>query len=197
MSSPTPCPGLAPGESIEPYLSERQISERVRELAAELRRHYEGERPVFVSMLKGSVFFLCDLCRAADLDLELYFLQFSSYGRSTRPEGPVTVYELPLPDVRNRPVVLVEDILDTGQTLSKAVELFQARGCASLKICVLLAKEGYENGPVPHPDYVGFVIPDEFVVGYGLDYQERFRHLSEIGILHLGEVETNTDREGM
>ncbi len=192
-------PGLSPGESIEPYLSERQISERVHELADELRLHYAGERPVFVSMLKGSVFFLCDLCRVAEIDLELYFLQFSSYGRSTRPEGPVQVHELPLPDVRNRPVVLVEDILDTGQTLSKAVELFQARGCASLKICVLLAKEGYENGPVPHPDYVGFVIPDKFVVGYGLDYQERYRQLPEIGILHFARAETTTgaDREGM
>ena len=174
-----------PGETVEPLLSRDEIAERVEAIAAELDRRYQGQRPVFVSLLKGSVFFMADLARACHLDLEVYFLQLSSYGDSTRPEGAVRLYELPLPDLDSRPVILVEDILDTGQTLAAARDYFARRDCGSVEICVLLAKEGYRSGPVPDPDHIGFVIPDEFVVGYGLDYAERYRALPYIGILKL------------
>ena len=163
-------------------LRREQIQRRVRELGEELRAVYGDERLILISVLKGSVVFLSDLIRHLGPNAEFYFLQVSSYRGGTAPQGQPDLLVLPHPSLGGQHVVLVEDILDTGQTLAWAREHFAAFSPASLRICVLLAKEGFETSPVPNPDFVGFIIPREFVVGYGLDYQERYRGLGDIGI---------------
>jgi hypoxanthine phosphoribosyltransferase len=128
------------------------------------------------------VVFLADLIRRLGPNAEFYFLHISSYRGGTAPQVDPELLPLPHPDLAGEHVLLVEDILDTGQTLAWARDHFAAWLPASLRICVLLAKEGYQTSPVPKPDFIGFVIPREFVVGYGLDYQERYRGLEDIGI---------------
>ncbi|MFH1739921.1 MAG: hypoxanthine phosphoribosyltransferase [bacterium] len=163
-------------------VNREEIEQRVDELAGQLRTIYGDERLILISVLKGSVVFLSDLVRQLGPNTEFYFLQMSSYRGGTTPDGEPDLFALPHPDLKGQHVLLVEDILDTGQSLARAREHFSAFKPASLRICVLLAKEGYETSPVPDPDFVGFVIPREFVVGYGLDYQERYRGLPDIGI---------------
>jgi len=163
-------------------LSQERIRQRVSELAREIRLQYGDTRLILISILKGSVIFLSDLVRQLPPSTEFYFLQLSSYRDGTVPHGKPDFYTLPVPDLRGQHVLLVEDILDTGQSLEYAQRHFLEMKPASLRICVLLAKEGYESSPMPKPDFLGFVIPREFVVGYGLDYQERYRGLPEIGI---------------
>lgn len=180
-----------PGEIIEPFLSAEQIAQRVRELGEEVTRRYAGERLVAIGLLKGAVVFLSDFIRHVQLDIEFHFLLCSSYGESTVPKSVVKLDTLPLPDLTGRRVLVVEDILDTGHTLAEVCRYLESLGCASIDICVLLAKEGYRTGPVPDPDFVGFEIPNLFVVGYGLDYAERYRQLPGIGVLTL-----ETPREG-
>jgi len=163
-------------------LRREQIQERVRELAEQVRAVYGDERLILISVLKGSVIFLSDLVRCLGPNAEFYFLHVSSYRGGTAPEGAPDLFPLPHPNLAGEHVLLVEDILDTGQTLAWARNHFSAFSPASLRICVLLAKEGFQTCPVPNPDFVGFVIPREFVVGYGLDYQERYRGLPDIGL---------------
>lgn len=163
-------------------LRREQIQQRVRELGEELCAVYGDKRLILISVLKGSVIFLSDLVRHLGPNAEFCFLHASSYRDGTTPQGDLDVLPLPHPDLAGQHVLLVEDILDTGQTLAWTREHFAAFSPASLRICVLLAKEGYETSPVPKPDFVGFVIPRVFVVGYGLDYQERYRGLADIGI---------------
>ncbi len=163
-------------------LSQEQIRQRVSELAREILSLYGDTRLILISILKGSVIFMSDLVRQLPPSTEFYFLQLSSYRDATVPQGKPDFYALPVPDLCGQHVLLVEDILDTGQSLEYARRHFLEMEPASLRICVLLAKEGYESSPMPKPDFLGFVIPREFVVGYGLDYQERYRGLPEIGI---------------
>ncbi len=180
MNSPA-VPGMNdPLRSV--LLSQERIRQRVSELAREIRLQYADTRLILISILKGSVIFLSDLVRQLPPSTEFYFLQLSSYRDGTVPHGKPGFYTLPVPDLRGQHVLLVEDILDTGQSLEYARRHFLKMKPASLRICVLLAKEGYESSPMPKPDFLGFVIPREFVVGYGLDYRERYRGLSEIGI---------------
>ncbi len=163
-------------------VSRDRILKRVDELAEEIQKIYSNDRLILISVLKGSVIFLSDLVRRLGPNAEFYFLQMSSYRDATTPQGKPDLTALPHPELKDRHVLIVEDILDTGQSLANARDYFAAFEPASLRICVLLAKEGYESSPVPNPDFVGFVIPREFVVGYGLDYQERYRGLPDIGI---------------
>ena len=163
-------------------LTPEQIHARVREIAAELERDYAGKAPLVVGVLRGAFVFLADLVRQTDLPLEVDFISASSYGAGTESSGLVDIRLDVGQDIRGRDVILVEDILDSGNTLSKLLPELQKRGPASLKVCALLDKP--ERRVLPfQANYVGFTIPDAFVVGYGLDFDQHYRQLPYIGVL--------------
>jgi hypoxanthine phosphoribosyltransferase len=160
-----------------------RIRERVAELAARVAEDYRTLRPVtIVGVLTGSVMFLADLVRHLDIPLRIGMIQASSYRGAATTPGDLRVTPDLLPDVRGRHVLLLDDILDTGQTLSRLVEHINGLGCASLRVAVLLRKHGRQQVPF-EPDYCGFEIPDAFVVGYGLDYNDEYRQLPYIAVL--------------
>jgi hypoxanthine phosphoribosyltransferase len=162
--------------------SEEQIRERVRELAGEINSDYKGRNPLLVGILKGAFVFLSDLAREIDLQMEFDFMAVSSYGSSSRTSGVVRILKDLDTDIQGRDLLVVEDIIDTGLTLNYLIKNLKARGPASLEICALLNKEIANKVRLP-VRYVGFTIPDVFVVGYGLDYSERFRNLPYIARL--------------
>jgi hypoxanthine phosphoribosyltransferase len=149
-------------------------------LGQRLTGDYRGRRPLFVGLLKGSFIFLADLSRATDLPIEVDFLGLASYGQGMQP-GELRVTKELSSDVAGRDVVLIEDICDTGHSLTAARELLEARGPSSVRTCVLLDKPSRRRVPFA-PDYVGFEIPDLFVVGYGLDFAELYRNLPWVGV---------------
>ena len=158
-----------------------QIRTRVDELGAEVRAAYADPFTV-VGILTGSLIFLADLVRRIDRPLQIGLIQASSYrGPVTRP-GELVIHDELLTAIAGRHVLLLDDILDTGQTISRLVGHVQARGAASVKTCVLLRKVGRQTVPF-EPDFCGFQIPDEFVIGYGLDFNDDYRHLPYIGVL--------------
>jgi len=163
-------------------ITEEQIAKRVRELSAELTHDFEGRELVVVAVLNGTVMFLADLIRNLSLPLRLDFIGVSSYGAGTESGELVYTKELRL-DVRGRDVLLVDDILDTGKTLYRVSAKLLALNPRRLKTCVLLNKAARRVEKVK-ADYVGFEIPDFFVVGYGLDFAERYRNLPFVGVLH-------------
>ncbi len=167
----------------EVLLSEEQLKARVRELGQELLREYEDKNPVFLCILKGAVIFYSDLIRAFDAPCEMEFMQISSY-QGTQSTGSVAIVQDVRQDLQGRHVVILEDILDTGRSLSCVCQYLRAKGLASLKICALLDKpEGRAPGVTLEADFVGFRIPNAFVVGYGLDFDEYYRNLPYVGIL--------------
>ncbi|MDI6641185.1 MAG: hypoxanthine phosphoribosyltransferase [Elusimicrobiota bacterium] len=169
-------------EKIKVLLTGEQIQKRVRELAKQISADYKGNQPMLVSILKGSIVFLSDLIRNLDITCMIDFVAISSYFGETESSGVVRQ----LLDLRENPVnkdlLIVEDIVDTGTTLDYLRKNLLTRNPKSLKICVLLDKREKRQIDVPI-DYTGFVIPDKFVVGYGLDYQEKYRNLPYVGVL--------------
>lgn len=163
-------------------ITEPQIRDRVNELAATLTRDYEGKDLIVVALLTGTVMFLADLLRRLSLPLRLDFIGVSSYREGTLSQDLVFTKELRL-GVEDRDVLLVDDILDTGKTLARVADRLQRLNPRSLRTCVLLEKPARLTEKIT-ADYVGFVIPDLFVVGYGLDFAERYRNLPFIGVLH-------------
>ena len=163
-------------------LTREQIAARIRKLSRDIARDFAGRELVVVSLLNGTVLFLADLIRNLSLPLRLDFIGVSSYGAGTETGELVFTKELRL-DVRGRDVLLVDDILDTGKTLRRVLLKLEPLNPRRIKTCVLLNKPARRVEPV-HPDYVGFEIPDVFVVGYGLDFAERFRNLPFVGVLH-------------
>ena len=164
-------------------LSEERIQAKVRELAAQISEEYKDKNPVFVGVLKGVVIFFADMMKRIDIPCNIDFMWISSYGSGTT-SGNMEVKKDLSSDIKGRHVVILEDIYDTGSSLDFTYRHLQSRGPASLKICTLLDKPGRRRpGITLVPDYVGFVIPNEFVVGYGLDYNEHYRNLPYIGIL--------------
>lgn len=161
---------------------EERIARRVAELGGEIARDYEGEAPLMVCILKGACVFFADLIRAAGIPLSIDFMAVSSYGAGAVSSGRVKIEKDVAQGVSGRHVVLVEDIIDTGNSLCALKELFSSRGAASVKICAFLDKKARRTAPV-EADYVGYEIEDAFVVGYGLDYAERYRQLPYIGVL--------------
>ena len=170
--------------------TQAQVAGRIREMAREITRDYAGKAPLVVGILRGSFIFMADQVRQVELPLHLDFMSASSYGAGTVSSGQVDIRLDLQEDIAGRDVLLVEDILDTGNTLSKLVAELQARGPASLKLCVLLDKPDRRTKPI-QADYVGFTIPDAFVVGCGLDYDQRYRNLPYIGILMPSVYEKN------
>jgi hypoxanthine phosphoribosyltransferase len=159
-----------------------RIQQRVDELAQQMMRDYHDRTLTIVGVLTGSLLFLADLMRRLDLPLRIALIQASSYrGAVTRP-GELHVQSDLLPDLRGRHLLLLDDILDTGRTLAHLVRELRALEPASLRVAVLLRKEGRQEVPM-EPDYCGFAIPDAFVVGYGLDYNDEYRNLPYIGVM--------------
>ena len=169
-------------EEVESVLiGETEIAARVRELAADIEIDFAGKDLLVVALLTGTVPFLADLIRHIALPMRLDFMGVSSYGNNTAPGELVFTKELRL-EARNRDVLLVDDILDTGRTLRAVIDKLNALQPRSLKTCVLLEKKSRRTETIP-ADYIGFEVPDEFVIGYGLDYAERYRNLPFIGVL--------------
>jgi len=163
-------------------ISQEQLCRRVGELAAELDREYQGKRPLMISILKGSIMFYADLLRAMTIPIEMDFMAISSYGAGAKSSGEVKLIKDLDRKIEGKDVIIVEDIIDSGYTLSYLKRMLYSRKPASVKICALLDK--YERRVVPiEADFKGFDIRDEFVIGYGLDYAERYRNLPYIGIL--------------
>ena len=165
-------------------LGREEIAARVAELGAEITRDYAGKTPLCVGILKGATPFYCDLIRCIDLKLTMDFMATSSYGSATKSSGVVRLLKDLDHDILGRDVVIIEDIVDSGVTLQYLKENLKGRGAASIKICTLLDKpERRRPGITLKPDYVGFTIPNAFVVGYGLDYNEHYRNLPYVGVL--------------
>lgn len=169
-------------DAAEILITETQIQKRLDSLADELEHHYRGADLTLVGVLTGSIMFVADLLRRLSLPLRLDHIGVSSYHGNTQPTGEFTLTKALQLDVRNRDVLVVDDILDTGQTLRRICDLIQQLQPRSLKTCVFLEKD------IPHldnlrPDFVAFTIPNRFVVGYGLDYRERYRNLPYVAAL--------------
>jgi hypoxanthine phosphoribosyltransferase len=166
----------------EVLLSGEQVQARVAELGAQLATDYAGRDPVLVSVLKGSIIFLADLVRAMPIPLSIDLMEVSSYGASTESSGQVRILKDLSTSIAGREVVVVEDIIDTGLTLNYLLRYLHDKGPASIRICCLLDKPARRLAEI-EIDYRGFTIPDRFVIGYGLDYGERYRNLPYIGVL--------------
>ena len=168
----------------EILLTQEQIQEKVKELAAIISEEYADKDPVFVGVLKGVVIFFADMVRSIDIPCQIDFMWISSYGSGSESSGKMDVKRDVSVDLKGRHVVILEDIFDTGNSLEFTYHHLLSKEPASLKICTLLDKPERRNPAVTvKPDYVGFVIPNEFVVGYGLDYDEHYRNLPYVGIL--------------
>jgi hypoxanthine phosphoribosyltransferase len=163
-------------------VTEEQLNGRIRELAAEVSRDYEGKDVLLLGVLKGAVFFLSDLMRRLDVDAEVDFMAVSSYGSATKSSGVVRILKDLDRPIHGRHVLIVEDIVDSGLTLRYLLGNLESRSPRSLEVCALLTKPDARVVEVP-VRYVGFEIPNEFVVGYGLDYQERYRSLPYVATL--------------
>ena len=164
-------------------VSEEQLKAKVAELGAQISRDYAGKNLVLVSILKGSVVFMADLMRAVSIPCNIDFMVVSSYGGSnTTTSGLVKIIKDLDGDLSGKDVLIVEDILDTGVTLSHLVPMLELRRPNSVRLCTILSKPSRRKVDI-EPDYCGFEVPDEFVVGYGLDYDEKYRNLPYVGVL--------------
>lgn len=163
-------------------ISEEQLKERIKELGEQIAADYKGKDLVVIGILKGAILFLSDLIKEIDLPLVIDFMAVSSYGSSTSSSGVVRILKDLDEDIEGKDVLIIEDIVDTGLTLNYLLGNLQARKPNSIKICCCLDKPSRRTAPVK-VDYVGFEIEDEFVVGYGLDYAEKYRNLPYIGVL--------------
>jgi hypoxanthine phosphoribosyltransferase len=162
--------------------TQQEIKHTIVRLAAEIKKDYQGKHPLFVSILKGSFVFLADLIRQLDLPLEVDFVKVSSYGSSKETSGKVKMVQGLNTPIKGRDVLVVEDIVDTGLTLSFLLGHLQKKNPASLKLCALADKPSRRQVPVPI-DYLGFTVPDKFIVGYGIDWDENFRYLPDICVI--------------
>ncbi|HYJ45971.1 MAG TPA: hypoxanthine phosphoribosyltransferase [Pyrinomonadaceae bacterium] len=173
--------------NLELLFSAEQIQRRIAELGAEIARDYEGKNPLLIGVLKGACIFISDLLRAIDLRVGIEFMAISSYGSSTRTSGEVRIIkDLDVP-IEGRDILVVEDIVDTGLTLSYLMANLKSRGATSVKLVALLDKHERREREV-EINYLGFPIPDAFVVGYGLDFAERYRNLPFIAVLKDPEI---------
>ena len=169
-------------ERVEPLLTPEQIETRIAEIAAEINRDYAGESVLLVGTLKGAYILMADLSRKLTIPTQIDFMKVSSYGGSTTPSK--IKYDHPATEpLGGRHIILIEDIVDTGHTLAFLREEIQSQNPASLKVCALLDKPSRREAELAPCEYIGFSIPDKFVVGYGLDYDQRYRNLPYIGVL--------------
>lgn len=169
-------------ERVEVLLSEETVNARIREIGELIDKEYAGKSIHLVCILKGGSFFMCELAKRITVPISLDFMSVSSYGSSTESSGVVKIIKDLDEPLEGRHVLVVEDIVDTGRTISYLLELLKGRGAADVKLCALLDKPERRVVDVK-ADYTGFQIPDEFVVGYGMDYDQRYRNLPYIGIV--------------
>lgn len=166
----------------EVMISEEELAKKVSELAKQIEKDFEGQSLLVVGILKGASVFVSDLIRKINLDVNIDFMSVSSYGNSTESSGTVKILKDLDVDIEGKNVLIVEDIIDSGLTLSNLVAALQTRNPKELKICTLLDKPQRRTANIP-VDYVGFVIEDKFIVGYGIDWAERYRNLPYIGVV--------------
>lgn len=167
---------------LKVLLTEEQLKARIREMGDELFDRFKDKDPMFVGVLNGCFVFMADLVRATQLKSEVEFISVSSYKNATKSSGVVEITRDLQRDITGRDIIVVEDILDSGNTLDYLTKILTARNPASIRICTLLDKPERRVKPIT-ADYYGFLVPDAFVVGYGLDYAEKYRNLPYIGIL--------------
>jgi len=168
-------------------IDEAVIQKRLDVLAEKVKADFEGKPIVVVALLKGAILFMADLLRRVPLPMEIECLNVASYHGGTESSGVVSFLDKTLPDVKGRSVLVLDDILDTGRTLDAVTKKLKEQGAAEVKTCVLLSKD-IPRDMMMEADYTGFVIGDEFVVGYGLDYQGRYRNLPYVGILKKSSI---------
>ena len=173
--------------NVQVLIDEEQVDKRVRELGARISRDYQGKELHLICVLKGGVFFLCELAKRITVPVSLDFMSVSSYGAGTSSSGVVKIVKDLDEPLEGRDVIVVEDIIDSGRTLSYLLELLKRRHPASIRLCTLLDKPERRVVDNVNVDYCGFQIPDEFVVGYGLDYAQKYRNLPFIGVVHPEE----------
>ena len=164
---------------LQVLLSREQIEAAVKKLAAEIKRDYRGKYPLLIGILKGSFMFMADLVRLLDFLLEVDFIRLASYGGGTESSGKIKVVQALRAEIKGRDVLVVEDIVDTGLTTSFLLDYLRKKKPASLKLCALTDKPSRRRTPVTI-DYLGFTVPNKFLVGYGLDFNEKFRNLPDI-----------------
>lgn len=169
-------------ERVEVLLSEEVVDSRIKALGEQISKDYEGKEVHLVGVLKGSVFFICELAKRITVPVTLDFMSVSSYGMDTKSSGVVRIVKDLDESIKGRDVIVIEDIVDSGNTLSYLLEMLSDRNPESLRLCTLLDKPERRRKPVK-VDYVGFQIPDEFVVGYGLDYAQKYRNLPYVGVV--------------
>ena len=162
--------------------SEDELRQRVKELGCQITADYAGKNPMLISVLRGSYIFMADLTRSINLDVTVDFMVVSSYGAGTVSSGQVEIKKDLSDTIEGRDLIVVEDILDSGNTLYYLMDVLKARKPASIRLCTLMDKPERRTKPIT-ADYVGFTIPDAFIVGYGLDYDEKYRNLPYIGVL--------------
>jgi len=167
---------------MEALIAAEDIRQRVERMAREIAEAYQGRSVTVVGILNGCLLFMADLIRRIDLPLRVAFITASSYRGDATSPGKLLIRDELLPDLAGKHVLLLDDILDTGQTLARVVSHLLGKGAESVKVAVLLRKIGRQEVPF-EPDFLGFTIPDKFVVGYGLDYNDEYRHLPFIGVL--------------
>lgn len=167
---------------ISVYLTEEEVNKRIREMGREITEKFKGEAVYIVCILKGSVYFATELTKRIDLPMQIDFMKVSSYGEATKSSGVINIQQDISGSVEGKNVIIVEDIIDTGNTLHCLIELFKTRNPKTISICTLLDKPNRRQVEVD-VNYVGFPIPDKFVVGYGLDIDEKYRNLPYIGFV--------------
>lgn len=172
-------------DKIRVLLSEEEVNKRISEVAEQITRDYQGKEIHLICILKGGVFFTCELAKRLDLPVTLDFMSVSSYGNDTKSSGVVRIVKDLDEPLAGKDVLIVEDIIDSGRTLSYLIEVLKQRGPKSIRLCTLLDKPERRVKKQVTVDYTCFTIPDEFVVGYGLDYDQKYRNLPYIGVVEL------------
>lgn len=172
-------------DKIRVLLSEEEVNKRISEVAAQVSKDYEGRSVHLICVLKGGVFFTCELAKRLTVPVSLDFMSVSSYGDDTKSSGVVRIVKDLDESLAGKDVLIVEDIIDSGRTLSYLIEVLKQRGPASIHLCTLLDKPERRVKKQVKVDYTCFTIPDEFVVGYGLDYAQKYRNLPYIGVVEL------------
>lgn len=169
-------------EKIRVLLSEEEVNTRIKEIGAQISKDYEGKEIHLICILKGGIFFTCELAKRISIPVSMDFMSVSSYGDGTKSSGIVKIVKDLDEAIEGKEVLIVEDIIDSGRTLSYLIEILEKRNPKSIRLCTMLDKPESRVKDVK-VDYIGFNIPDEFVVGYGLDYAQKYRNLSYIGVV--------------
>ena len=170
--------------NVSVLISEEELSRRIAEIGAELTERFKGESVYLICILRGSIFFTTELAKRIDLPMEIDFMTVSSYGAETVSSGVINIKQDLAGTIHGKNVIVVEDIIDSGNTLSRLLQLFKSRNPKTLTLCTLLDKPARRETQVP-VDYTGFVVPDKFIVGYGLDWDQKYRNLPYIGVVEV------------